>query len=153
MDQYIVRWFGAYMQGVEWKEYEPKVTEFAKEIANSYEKDKGKSGIQQLANIAWEATSKDREIPSGARNVSNMYSTPTAGAGKLSDKEFTGLIQKVKRGGSSGSDSEEQLASLYPPGKLSDRDFSGLMQKVKRGGSEGTNAEEQLASLYKQSSR
>jgi hypothetical protein len=93
MDQYIVRWFDAYMQGVNWKEYEPKVTEFAKEIANSYEKDKGKSGIQQLANIAWEVTSKGSEIPSGARNVPNMYSTPAAGGGKLSDKE---LAKRIK---------------------------------------------------------
>ena len=149
MEQYIVRWFDAYMQGVEWKEYEPKVTEFAKEIANSYEKDKGKSGIQQLANIAWEATSKGREIPIGARNVPNMYTS--ASGGKLSDKEFADLIQKVKRGGSSGLDSEKQLASYK--GTLSDKEFADLIQKVKQGGREGANAEAQLTSLYTQGSR
>jgi len=114
MDQYIVRWFAAYMKGVKWKEYKSKINEIAKEIASSYKKDKGKAGINKLANIAWEATSKDSEIPSGARNVSGMSNTPSTSGGKLSDKQKADLIARVQRG---DADAAKEVMSMMKEGK------------------------------------
>ena len=116
MDQYIVRWFSAYMQGVKWKEYKSKINEIAKEIASSYQKDKGKAGINKLANIAWEATSKskDSEIPSGARNVPSMYNAPSSSGGKLSDKQKADLIARVQRG---DPDAAKEVMSLIKEGR------------------------------------
>jgi hypothetical protein len=114
MEQYIVRWFGAYMGNVDWNDYEPKITEIAKQIMSSYQKDKGKAGIAQLANIAWEATSNDDEIPRGARNVSGISNTSSTNSGKLSDKQKADLIKKIKRG---DADAEQQLMTLLKEGK------------------------------------
>ena len=87
MEEYIVRWFDAYMQGVAWNEYEPKINEIAKQIMSSYQQDKGKAGIAQLANIAWEATlkSKDGKTPSGAKNVPGL-NNPTSTGNPATDR-------------------------------------------------------------------
>jgi hypothetical protein len=81
MEEYIVRWFDAYMQGVAWNEYEPKINEIAKQIMSSYQQDKGKAGIAQLANIAWEATLKstDGKTPRGAKNVPGLNNSTSTG--------------------------------------------------------------------------
>jgi hypothetical protein len=84
MEQYIVRWFDAYMEGVNSeiiKEYEPKINEIAKQIMSSYQQDKGKAGIAQLANIAWEATLKstDGKTPRGAKNVPGLNNSTSTG--------------------------------------------------------------------------
>jgi hypothetical protein len=89
MEQYIVRWFDAYMQGVAWNEYEPKINEIAKQIMSSYQQDKGKAGIAQLANIAWEATLKstDGKTPRGAKNVPGL-NNPTSTGNSTTERDY-----------------------------------------------------------------
>ena len=48
---------------------------------SSYQQDKGKAGIAQLANIAWEATLKstDGKTPRGAKNVPGLNNSTSTG--------------------------------------------------------------------------
>ena len=51
--QYMLEWFNSYMQGVNWKRYEPQVMKLIQNIENSYRRDGGKAAIKQLAKAAY----------------------------------------------------------------------------------------------------
>lgn len=73
MNIWIVKWFNAYMQGVEWKQELPTVKKIAQDIAKSYDKDKksAQAQIENLATTAWEITTKNKGSPRGFGNISS----------------------------------------------------------------------------------
>jgi hypothetical protein len=77
LNDWIVKWFDAYMQGVEWKQELPTVKKIAQDIAKLYVKDKksAQAQIENLAATAWEITTKNKGSPRGFSNVSSSAST------------------------------------------------------------------------------
>jgi hypothetical protein len=69
MNTWIVKWFNAYMQGVNWQQERSTVEKIATEIAKSYNQNKSLTGLDQLANLAWEITSDKKGFPGGASNI------------------------------------------------------------------------------------
>lgn len=69
MSNWIMRWYEAYMKGIDWSKTKPQVEQLAKQIEKTYSKDKGKNIIQQLAKISWDTTFKAKGIPKGAEDV------------------------------------------------------------------------------------
>jgi len=70
LSSWIMRWFTAYMKGVNWTNEKTNVETIAKEIESSYSKDRGKAAIQKLASKSWDLVSKAKyKLPSGAQDV------------------------------------------------------------------------------------
>jgi hypothetical protein len=69
MNTWIVKWFNAYMQGVNWQQERSVVEEIATKIANTYNQTKSLTGVDQLANLAWQITSEKKGFPGGASNI------------------------------------------------------------------------------------
>jgi hypothetical protein len=91
ISQWIMRWFAAYMQGVNWESDKAGVEAIAKEIESSYSKDRGKAAISKLANSSWKLIKDVDTTPYGARDVMNT-NTPSNDS-TLSDKE---LAKRIK---------------------------------------------------------
>jgi hypothetical protein len=75
MNTWIVKWFNAYMQGVNWQQERSTVEKIATEIAKSYNQNKSLTGLDQLANLAWEITSDKKGFPGGFDKGSSRLST------------------------------------------------------------------------------
>lgn len=79
MNIWIVKWFNAYMHGVEWKQERATVEQIATEIANTYKKSivvpnlfkKSTVHVKKLASLAWEITTKNKGSPRGFGNISS----------------------------------------------------------------------------------
>jgi hypothetical protein len=77
MNHWIVKWFNAYMQGVNWQQERSTVEQIATEIANTYKKSivvpnslkKSTVHVKKLANLAWQITSEKKGWPGGASNI------------------------------------------------------------------------------------
>jgi hypothetical protein len=69
ISQWIMRWFEAYMKGVEWESAKANVETIAKEIESSYSKDRGKAAISKLANSSWSLVKDIDTLPYGAKDV------------------------------------------------------------------------------------
>jgi hypothetical protein len=69
ISQWIMRWFEAYMKGVDWESAKANVETIAKEIESSYSKDRGNAAISKLANSSWNLIKDVSTIPYGARDV------------------------------------------------------------------------------------
>jgi len=69
MNTWIVKWFNAYMQGVNWQQERSTVEQIATKIANTYNQTKSLTGVDQLANLAWQITSEKKGFPGGASNI------------------------------------------------------------------------------------
>jgi hypothetical protein len=91
ISQYIVRWFAAYMKGVDWESDKANVETIAKEIESSYSKDRGKAAISKLANSSWNLIKDVSTTPYGAKDVISP-NTPSNNS-KVSDKE---LAKRIK---------------------------------------------------------
>jgi hypothetical protein len=112
MEQYIVRWFAAYMKGVEWEGDKANVEAIAKEIESSYKKDRGKAAISKLANSSWNLIKDSDTTPYGAKDVISAK-TPSNQT-KLSDKQKADLIARIKR---NDADAEKEVMSLIKEGR------------------------------------
>jgi hypothetical protein len=85
ISQWIMRWFEAYMKGVEWESAKANVETIAKEIESSYSKDRGKAAMSKLANSSWSLVKDIDTLPYGAKDV---ISTKTpSNQTKLGNKE------------------------------------------------------------------
>lgn len=91
ISQWIMRWFAAYMKGVEWESAKANVEAIAKEIESSYSKDRGKAAISKLANSSWNLIKEVDTTPYGAKDV--MSTNTPSNDSKLSDKE---LAKRIK---------------------------------------------------------
>lgn len=91
ISQWIMRWFEAYMKGVQWESAKADVETLAKEIESSYSKDRGKAAISKLANSSWNLIKDVGTIPYGAKDV--MSTNTPSNNSKLSDKE---LAKRIK---------------------------------------------------------
>jgi hypothetical protein len=91
ISQYIVRWFAAYMKGVEWESAKANVETIAKEIESSHSKDRGKAAISKLATQSWDLIKDVSTTPYGARDV--MSNRTTRNDPRVSDKE---LARRIK---------------------------------------------------------
>jgi hypothetical protein len=91
ISQWIMRWFAAYMKGVDWESDKAGVETIAKEIESSYSKDRGKAAISKLANQSWNLIKDVSTTPYGARDV--MSDRTTSNDPKVSDKE---LAKRIK---------------------------------------------------------
>ncbi len=69
MNTWIVKWFNAYMQGVNWQQERSTVEQIATKIANTYNQTKSLTGVDQLANLAWQITLEKKGFPGGAGNI------------------------------------------------------------------------------------
>jgi hypothetical protein len=65
INNWIVKWFNAYMQGLSWQQERSTVEKIATEIANSYNQNKSLKGLDQLANLAWQITGNSKKSPRG----------------------------------------------------------------------------------------
>lgn len=92
ISQWIMRWFAAYMNGVEWESNKSNVEAIAKEVESSYSKDRGKAAISKLANSSWNLIKDVGTTPYGAKDVIST-NTPPSNDSKLSDKE---LAKRIK---------------------------------------------------------
>jgi hypothetical protein len=96
MNNWIVKWFNAYMQGVDWQQQRSTVETLAQDIANSYAKDKGKSSVERLAAVAWELTGEQNKSPRGFGNVSSSYSSRNQ-ADTLTGKDLAQNPKKIEQ--------------------------------------------------------
>ncbi len=67
--QYIMIWFNAYMRGVNWESDKDHVQALARQIENTYSKDRGKAAIKQLAQTAFAISKTSGTVPKGAKNA------------------------------------------------------------------------------------
>lgn len=104
MSNYIVRWFGAYMQGINWKSKQTEVEKLAKSIEATYKKDKGKEGINNLANLAWSITYSSQDVPDGAKNIVSGRSIRD----RVTDRDIDELIKKA----ATDPEAKKQLKAL-----------------------------------------
>jgi len=112
ISQWIMRWFAAYMKGVEWEGDKANVEAIATEIESSYKKDRGKAAISKLANSSWNLIKDVDTTPYGAKDVMNT-NTPSNQT-KLSDKQKADLIARIKR---NDADAEKEVMSLIKEGR------------------------------------
>jgi hypothetical protein len=98
MDQWVMRWFAAYMQGLDWEGSKADAETIAKSIVQTYDKDSGKAGVNQLANLAWKITASQKEIPRGARNIQAPTSSSGVAAINLTKQEWDDLVDKAAAG-------------------------------------------------------
>jgi hypothetical protein len=91
ISQWIMRWFEAYMKGVNWESNKASIEPIAKEIESSYSKDRGKAAISKLANSSWNLIKDVSTTPYGARDV--LSNRTTSNDPKVSDKE---LARRIK---------------------------------------------------------
>lgn len=91
ISQWIMRWFAAYMKGVEWEGDKANVEAIAKEIESSYSKDRGKAAISKLANSSWNLIKDINTTPYGAKDV--MSASVPSNDPTLLDKE---LARRIK---------------------------------------------------------
>lgn len=103
ISQWIMRWFAAYMKGVQWEGAKADVETIAKEIESSYSKDRGKAAISKLANSSWSLVKDIDTLPYGAKDVVSTTHTPSNQT-KLGDKE---LAKRIK-------DDAEKLKKINP---------------------------------------
>ena len=85
ISQWIIRWFAAYMKGVQWESAKADVETIAKEIESSYSKDRGKAAISKLANSSWNLIKDVNTLPYGAKDV--MSTNTPSNQTKLGNKE------------------------------------------------------------------
>lgn len=102
ISQWIMRWFAAYMKGVQWESAKANVEAIAREIESSYSKDRGKAAISKLANSSWSLVKDIDTLPYGAKDV--MSTNTPSNDSKLSDKE---LAKRIK-------DDTEKLKKTNP---------------------------------------
>lgn len=112
ISQWIMRWFAAYMKGVEWEGDKANVEAITTEIESSYKKDRGKAAISKLANSSWNLIKDVDTTPYGAKDVMNT-NTPSNQT-KLSDKQKADLIARIKR---NDADAEKEVMSLIKEGR------------------------------------
>lgn len=69
--EYMLDWFGQYMNGVNWEGKKNMVLPYIQQIQNSYRSDKGRRAIQNLAKLAFSLSKAYGQAPAGAQNATN----------------------------------------------------------------------------------
>jgi hypothetical protein len=105
MNNWIVKWFNAYMQGVDWQQQRSTVETLAQDIAKTYKKSiavgpawlkKSTVHVKELANLAWELTGEQNKSPRGFGNVSSSYSSRNQ-ADTLTGKDLAQNPKKIEQ--------------------------------------------------------
>lgn len=91
LSSWVMRWFAAYMSGVNWENEKTNIETIAREIESSYSKDRGKAAIQKLASKSWDLIKDVDTTPKGAQDV--MGAAGTTNNTNLNDRE---LAKKIK---------------------------------------------------------
>jgi hypothetical protein len=80
VSEYMLDWFGKYMEGVAWETRKDKVMPYIQQVEKTYASDSGRAAIKNLAKVAF-ALSKMYGAPAGAKNaVQNVSATPQSKA-------------------------------------------------------------------------
>lgn len=80
---YMLEWFGLYMQGTNWQSYKPKIIQLCKNIEDAVQTKKNwKAAIQMLAKAAYTLSGPGR-MPKGAENISVPKATSSSAPSDL----------------------------------------------------------------------
>lgn len=106
--EYMLDWFGQYMNGVNWESKKSMVMPYIQQIQNTYKSDKGRSAIKNLAKLALSLSKAyGTSPPAGAQNAvsSTAPATPSkkinpdqlaADLASLKPREREDVLNKVK---------------------------------------------------------
>lgn len=75
ISEYMLDWFGKYMEGVAWETRKDKVMPYIQQVEKTYASDSGRAAIKNLAKVAF-ALSKIYGAPAGAQNAIQKSPAP-----------------------------------------------------------------------------
>ena len=68
ISEYMMSWFGKYMDPVNWNKYQSKIKSLTDQIQSTYNKDKGEAAIGKLARMAFSIAQSTPQAPAGMRD-------------------------------------------------------------------------------------
>jgi hypothetical protein len=88
ISEYMLRWFGQWMDGTDWESKKSFVIPTIKEIEKTYNSDKGRTAIQKLGRIAFDLAGKAPALPAGAQNIPQVAAASGGAASTSRSKKL-----------------------------------------------------------------
>ena len=91
---HMLEWFGQYMQGANWESKKAAILPHIKKIQDTYNSDKGKAAIKNLAKLAYAITGqRGSGMPAGAKNaVQNTTGVQQSAANNLTPEQLAAAV-------------------------------------------------------------
>jgi hypothetical protein len=95
---YMLEWFGLYMEGVNWEARKSVVLPIINDIQSTYKTDQGKAAIEKLARMAFALSGPAKAVPAGAKDAAKDITsgTGTKATGKLTPEQLAAELAALK---------------------------------------------------------